>query len=79
MWIPDNKLLFEKLLSHKHEIESKIGYDLEWDKLEGKKASCICTSIEGLDFNKQDNYYVSLMEKSIDTVLLFRNVFKPFL
>lgn len=78
LWIPDNKLLFEKLLSHKHEIESKIGYDLEWDKLEGKKASCICTSIEGLDFNKQDNY-VSLMEKSIDTVLLFRNVFKPFL
>lgn len=78
LWIPDNKDLFDKLLLHKEEIESKIGYELDWDKLEGKKASIICTSINGLDFNKQNNYD-SLMEKSIDTVVLFRDAFKPFI
>ena len=78
LWIPDNKDLFDKLLAHREEIESIIGYELDWDKLEGKKASIICTSINGLDFNKQDNYD-SLMEKSIDTVVLFRDAFKSFI
>lgn len=78
LWIYDNKDLFDELHSHKKEIESSLGFELIWSRLDKRKASQICTYINGLDFNNQDNY-PELIDKSIDLVLALRKAFKPFL
>ena len=77
-WIPDNKELFDMLYDHKEEIEAKFGESLDWDRLEGKKASIICIDIKGLNFSKQDNYQ-ELMNTAIDKVVSMRTAFVPFI
>ena len=78
LWISDNKDIFDALLQRKDEIEEALGFALEWNRLDNKKASYICTYIKGLDFKKQDNYPM-LMEQIIDLVLKMRNVFPKFM
>ncbi len=78
LWIRDDKDLFDSLSANKQEIESAIGQKLNWDRLEGKKASAISATIPGLYFNKQDNY-PELMDKTIDLVIAFRAAFKPYI
>ncbi len=78
IWIRDNKALYDQFLNHKDEIENVTGCELIWDRLEGKKASLICTYIPGLNYNKQENY-PDLMNKIIDSVISIRSAFTPFI
>ena len=78
LWIADSKDLFDFLYEHKDEIEKTAGMELNWDRLEGKKASVICVNIKGLNYNKQDNYN-ELMNKAIDYVIAQRDAFTPFI
>lgn len=77
VWVTDNKELFDKLFSNKEEIESACGLELVWQRLDNKKASLVCTYIQGLDFDNHENY-PELINKSIDTVLTMRKAFVPF-
>ena len=77
LWIADSKDLFDRLYAHKQEIETNLGMHLNWDRLDNKKASVICTYISGLDFNDQSNYDM-LMNQTIDTVLKLRQAFANF-
>ena len=76
--IGDNKDLFDDLYKNREAIESDFGGGLEWDRMDDKKVSSICTYIKGLDFAKQDNY-PELMELIIDTVVKLRTVIKKYL
>lgn len=76
--IGDNKELFDALFQRKDVIENALGFGLEWNRLDNKKASYISTYIKGLDFKKQDNYPM-LMEQIVDLVLKMRNVFPKFM
>ena len=78
LWINDDKDIFDALFQRKDEIETALGFGLEWNRLDNKKASYICTYIKGLDFKKQDNYPM-LMEQIVDLVLKMRNVFPKFM
>jgi hypothetical protein len=78
LWITDNKKLFDDVYKNKTAIESAAGTELNWDRLNGKKACVICTDIPGLDFNKQENY-PELMNRSIDLVIAFRQAFAPYI
>lgn len=78
LWIPNNKELFDKLSIEKENIEDEANFQFEWDRLDGKKASVICTYIEGLNFEKQDNYK-DLMNKIIDYVVVFKNTFSKYI
>lgn len=75
LWISDDKDMFDELYEKKEEIEREFGSELVWYRLDDKKASIICTYIDGLDFRKQDNY-PELMQKIIDTVVKLRSVLK---
>ena len=37
-------------------LDYAMGVELDWDRIDNKKAACICTNIPNLDFNHQDNY-----------------------
>lgn len=78
LYIPDDKALFDELYKHKDEIDRQINLELDWERLDGKKASRIRYKIYGLDFDNHDNY-PQLMDEIIDKVVLFRNVFRQFI
>lgn len=78
VWIGDKKELFDKFYANKDQIEAACGFELEWNRLDNKKASFVCTYIPGLDFDSTGNY-AELMNKSIDLVLTMRKAFVPFL
>lgn len=78
LWIHDNKELYDYLFENKDKIETDIGTELVWDRIDNKKASCICTFVYNLNFDKQDNY-PELMNECVDWVLRFRNTFKKYL
>lgn len=78
LYINNNKALFDKLKNQKETIEEQLGMKLIWDRIDTKKASRIKYSIEGLDFEKQDNY-LALMNASIDAAVKMRDVFKQYI
>ncbi len=78
LYINNNKPLFDKLKSSMAEIEQNLGFGLDWDRLNTKKASRIKSYIEGLDFEKQDNYD-ELMNLAIDRAVRMRDVFKQYM
>jgi len=77
-YIPDNKSLFDELYTCKDEIEEKLGFKMEWDRLNGKKASRIKYGIPGLNFDDHSNYE-TLLNKIIDVALMIRDVFKSYI
>lgn len=78
LYISDNKELFDKLYEKREEIESKFGHELDWDKLENKKASRIKYYIKGLNFDDHSNYD-ELIDESIEIAIKMKNVFKKLL
>ncbi len=78
LYIPDNKDLFDHLYEHQTEIDHTVGYTMEWQRMDGKKASSINTCIPGLDFDKQENY-PQLMDEIIQRVLAIRKAVKPLI
>lgn len=77
LYIIDDKELFDSLNEKKIEIESKLGFELDWQRLDGKKASRIIYRIPGLNFDDHSNYDY-LMNDIIDKVMLFIKVFKKY-
>lgn len=77
-WIPDNKDLFDKLFHSKESIEKEANIYFEWERMDNKKTSRISTYIDGLDFEKQDNYN-ELMNNIIDKVILLKKVFTKYI
>ena len=78
LYISDNKALFDKLQEQQETIEEQLGFELVWDRLDNKKASRIKYQIEGLDFEKQNNYG-KLMNETIDTAVKMRDIFRQYL
>lgn len=78
LYIADNKELFDKLHSQKNEIETELGYRLDWRRLDNSKVSRIIYHIKGLDFDDHSNYN-ELMNKTIDLAVLMRDVFKKYI
>lgn len=78
LWIYDSKDMFDYFFENKAEIEQTAGITLDWDKLDNKKASTICTYIPNLNFNDKSNYS-ELMSRTIDLVVALREAFTPFL
>ncbi|MGF3067356.1 DUF4268 domain-containing protein [Facklamia sp. P12950] len=78
LYVRDSKDLFDNLYEHRDEIESKLGFNMHWERLDDKKASRIKSYIPGLNFNKQGNY-PELMNQVIERVVKVRDVFKGYL
>ena len=78
LYVNDNKEFFDKLFDKKEEIEVELGFDMVWDRLDGKKASRIKYCIYGLDFDNHENYN-ELMNEIIEKVVTIRKVFKKYI
>ncbi len=78
VYVSDNKKFFDDLYAKKDNIEQELGLNLDWQRLDDKKASRIKYSIPGLNFNNHSNY-ADLMNTIIDKVVLFKKVFKKYI
>lgn len=66
LYIPDNIELFSELSKRKQEIIEELGFEMEWQDLENKKARRINYSIENFKINEKESwniYYALIIEK----------------
>lgn len=78
VYISDNKQLFDRLYENKSGIEERLGFEMDWRRLENKKASRIVHRVSGLNFSDHSNYS-SLIDEIIDKVTVMKAVFPDFL
>ena len=76
-YIYRSKELFDRLMDSRDEIEKELGYSLEWDRMDNKKASRIKHFIPGLNFDDHANYG-ELIDVSIDVAAKMRDVFRKY-
>ena len=75
LYINSNKALFDKLYEDREEIEERLGFKLDWQRLDNAKASRILYRIDGLNFDDHSNYD-ALIDEAIDKVIKMKTVFK---
>ena len=75
IWINDDESLFEKLFENKDRFES-VGLELDWNKLEAKKASRIKSTYQcdPDDTNRHEEYYRWLIETSEKLQKVFKSI-----
>ena len=78
IYIPEKKSLYDKLYAQKEEIEKKLGFAMNWMRLDSAKASRILYKIPGLNFDDHSNYD-ALINDTIDKVVKIRDTFKNYL
>ena len=71
-----NKRLFDALHAEKDEIEKEIGHELEWQKLESKRASKIARIFEGRITDSREELKV-LAEKAAAAMAILSKVIEP--
>lgn len=79
-WISDNKDLYDYLESQKEVIEKELGYSLNWERLDDKKASRISIS-KKIDINKEENWDEAIdwhLEKAVEFYKVFSMRIKDF-
>lgn len=69
--------MFDSLYGCKSQIEAELGLQLDWQRLDEKKASRIRYHLSGLNFDDHSNYD-ALMNDIIDKVILFVMVFRKY-
>ena len=73
-----NKALFDWLYDQKEEIQSKIGQELEWERLDDKRASRIAVYREGtIESNEED--LIQIKAWHIEKLITFGKVLKPLI
>ena len=78
LYINDSKALFDRLFDLKDDIEEELGFKMDWQRLDDKKASRIKYSIPGLNFDDHANYD-DLMNQIIDEVVIMKKVFVKYM
>ena len=78
LYINDDKQIFDNLYQEKEKIEKELGLSLDWQRLDGKKASRIMYRIPGLDFDNHSNYD-ELKNEIIDKAVAFSTTFKKYI
>ena len=75
MWIPNNKVQYDRFFENRNSIEGYLGFSLDWDRLDNKKASRICTYIDNFSFSKPNEFEI-ISNKMIDILVMFRTAFQ---
>ena len=78
VYINNNKEIFDKLYSASEEIQNELGFSMDWQRLDNKKASRIIYYIGGLDFDNHENYD-ELINETIDKVIIIKSIFKKYI
>ena len=71
-----NKTLFDQFLKRRNDIESELGEDLEWQRLDDRKASRIAVVRPG-SIDDDDDTLEEIQDWMVERLLKFKEVFGP--
>ena len=72
----ENKKIFDELYENKVEIETKFADELDWQRLENKRACRICKTIEKGGYHDEEKWQ-EIFEEMIDTMIRLDNALRP--
>jgi len=75
----ENKTIFNKLFSHKNEIEKTFGEPLNWESLDGKRACRISKRITVGGYRDEEDKWPRIHESMIDAMSRLEKSLKPFI
>jgi hypothetical protein len=68
--------LFDWLLNQKPSIETQVGFPLQWERLDAKRASRICVSRSG-SIESSGEELEQIRKWQLEKLLIFKRVFAP--
>lgn len=71
----ENKAIFDKLFAKKAEIEAQTGFELEWERLENKRACRIRKSF-ALGGIKDEDKWQEVIEKTVEAMIKLESALK---
>lgn len=74
----ENKAIFDKLAAKKKDIEAKTGFELEWERLDNKRACRVRKSFN-LGGIKDEAEWKSVIEATVDAMIKFEAALKPYI
>ena len=77
LYIANDKEMFDRLYEQRNVIEEQLGFKLDWQRLDDRQVSRIKYYIKGLNFDDHSNYD-ELIDKTINTAVKMRDVFKKY-
>ncbi len=75
----ENKAIFEKLFNHKEEIEKSFGNQLEWEKLEGKRACRIRKRIKVGGYRDAEEKWPQIHEAMVNDMIRLEEALRPYI
>ena len=73
-----NKIRFDKLFQHKEEIEKKLEFKLNWERLNEKRASRISINFDDVGLKNREKWD-GLQDKMIDHMIHLEKVFRVYI
>jgi hypothetical protein len=74
----ENKAIFDKLFTHKAEIEKDFAQPLEWERLEGKRACRIRKRISAGGYRDDENKWPQIHEAMVDAMIRLEKALRPY-
>jgi len=74
-----NKEIFDQLHHHREVIEQKFGAPLDWQRLDGRRASRIAYDIRGKGGLKDRERWDALQDAMIDAMIRLERALKPYI
>jgi len=75
----ENKAIFEKLFNHKEDIEKIFGNQLEWQKLEGKRACRIRKQIKVGGYRDGEEKWPQIHEAMVNYMISLEKALRPYI
>ena len=75
----ENKVIFEKLVNNKDDIENTFGEPLEWERLEGKRACRIRKRIKVGGYRDEEGKWHQIHEAMVDSMIRLERSLKPYI
>ena len=75
----ENKEIFEMLFKHKEEIEKSFGEQLEWEKLEGKRACRISKRIKVGGYRDVEEKWPQIHEAMVNNMIRLEEALRPYI
>lgn len=74
----ESKTIFDGLYKSKENIEEKFGGQLDWQKLEGKRACRIKKQLKG-GYRDSEEKWPNIHKNMVETMIRFNEAFKPYI
>jgi hypothetical protein len=75
----DNKRIFDDLRARRGEIEANFGGELNWERLDHRRASRISFDIEGGGYRSPGEEWPDIQEDMLDAMKRFESALRPYI